>query len=115
MIQIFLLSAISGKMFFFHQNLGMISNFHNDMKYNYLYEFDKYKKYYNRSYSDIYEHWYRYYIFEENYHTILNHNNFKYKLGINNFTDRLPNELPKGYKGFSTLEILIIIIIIQLV
>ena len=103
MLKIFLLSAISmGRMFFYHQNLGIISNFLNEMKYDYLHEFEQYRKDYNRTYKDVYEHWYRYYIFEENYYHIINHNSEQtgYTLGVNNFTDRMPNEMPKGYKGY---------------
>ena len=103
MIQIFLLSAISmGRMFFYHQNLGIISNFLSEMKYDYLPEFEQYRSDYNRTYNDVYEHWYRYYIFEENYYHIQTHNglNKGYSLAVNNFTDRMKSEIPKGYNGY---------------
>ena len=44
----------------------------------------------------------RYYIFEDNYYHIQNHNNGdpSYLLSVNNFTDRHPVEISNGYRGY---------------
>lgn len=95
-----------GRMFFYQQNLGIISHFLDDMKQDYIQEFDRYRRDYNRTYKDVYDHWYRYYIFEKNLYKIEQHNkgDSSYKLEVNNFTDRLPNEIMKGYKGYPTFR-----------
>ena len=73
MLQILLISAISGRMFFYQQNLGIISHFLDDMKHDYIQEFDRYRRDYNRTYKDVYMTIDRYYIFEKNLYKIEQH------------------------------------------
>jgi len=85
---------------YYNKELNFISYFLEENNYNFIEEFHQYKIDYKKEYSSTYEHWYRYNIFEDNYYNILNHNNKYYTLGFNNYTDRLSDEVPKGYNGF---------------
>ena len=68
------------------------------LNYKYISKFNSYLKEYHKSYNDS-EYWKRYYIFQDNYEYIQQHNgkNKSYSLGINNFTDVSRDEFKSIY------------------
>ena len=74
------------------------------LQFKYIDKFNLYLKEYNKSYNTS-EYWKRYYIFQDNFEYIKEHNGKKktYNLGINNFTDISRDEFKSIYlKGLKS-------------
>ena len=97
-----LLSLGYGRTLFYHQNLGIINQFNKHTTNEIISEFDSFNTRFDRKYTSNNDYWYRYSIFEENYNHISEHNTkmSNYQLGLNQFTDMLPEEYPMGYLGY---------------
>lgn len=97
-----LLSIGYGRMFFYHQNLGIINHFNKQRTNEIISEFNTFINRFDRQYRSNNEYWYRYSIFEENYNYITEHNlgDSSYQLGVNQFSDMRSDEYPRGYLGY---------------
>ena len=91
-----------GRMFFYHQNLGIINHFNRQKTDEIISKFNTFIDKYERHYTSNNEYWYRYSIFENNYNYVTEHNQkfSTYKLGINQFSDMKNEEYPRGYLGY---------------